>query len=119
MADEPNRWVQVRKRRLFVPFLYQNDHFAKTGSGQTWGKHTQKQTALGAGKVKGGWLQTPLWEEPTPYIAFFCFLFNKQDRSFAETGSGQTEEAYVYEMHFISYSKLPPVASLYRSIVLS
>ena len=27
---------------VFAPILYRNDHFAKTGSGQTWGKSTQK-----------------------------------------------------------------------------
>jgi hypothetical protein len=29
------RLVSVRKTALFVHFLYKNDHFAKTGSGQT------------------------------------------------------------------------------------
>ena len=26
------------KNGIFEPFIYKNDHFAKTGSGQTWGK---------------------------------------------------------------------------------
>jgi hypothetical protein len=31
------------KNGIFEPFifLYKNDHFAKTGSGQTWGKHSK------------------------------------------------------------------------------
>jgi hypothetical protein len=29
---------QVRKTPLFEPFIYKNDLFTKTGSGQTWGK---------------------------------------------------------------------------------
>jgi hypothetical protein len=31
------------KNGLVKPFLYKNDHFAKTGSGQTYGKHSQKR----------------------------------------------------------------------------
>jgi hypothetical protein len=28
----------VSKNGLFEPFIYKNEHFTKTGSGQTWGK---------------------------------------------------------------------------------
>ena len=34
---------QVRKTRLFAPFDTKNDRFAKTGSGQTLGKHSQRE----------------------------------------------------------------------------
>jgi hypothetical protein len=30
--------VVVRKTPLFAPFMYKNDHFTKTGSGQTKGE---------------------------------------------------------------------------------
>jgi hypothetical protein len=30
------------KTGIFEPFIYRNDHFAKTGSGQTWGKLKKK-----------------------------------------------------------------------------
>jgi hypothetical protein len=33
-SKEYNR-TKVNKTRLFEPFIYKNDHFAKTGSGQT------------------------------------------------------------------------------------
>eukprot|EP01046_Picozoa_sp_COSAG06_P049710 COSAG06_NODE_7710_length_2403_cov_93.648003_3_plen_69_part_00 len=29
-------YLLVRKTPLFEPFIYKNDHFTKTGSGQTW-----------------------------------------------------------------------------------
>ena len=36
--------IQVSKNGLFEPFIYKNDHFAKTGSGQTQGKqHSKKE----------------------------------------------------------------------------
>ena len=31
-----------------MPFVYKNDHFAKTGSGQTEGKHSKKDAFLQA-----------------------------------------------------------------------
>jgi hypothetical protein len=39
-ADAPSAYAAtdrtlVRKTALFAPFIYKNDHFAKTGSGQT------------------------------------------------------------------------------------
>jgi hypothetical protein len=33
----------VRKTPLYAPFYTRNDHFAKTGWGQTWGKHSKKR----------------------------------------------------------------------------
>jgi hypothetical protein len=36
-----------KETRLFaMPFVYKNDHFAKTGSGQTEGKHSKKDAFL-------------------------------------------------------------------------
>jgi hypothetical protein len=32
----------VSKSGLFEPFIYKNEHFTKTGSGQTWGKLHKK-----------------------------------------------------------------------------
>jgi hypothetical protein len=34
---DPDHWAfwLVRKTPLFAPFVYKNDHFTKTGSGQT------------------------------------------------------------------------------------
>ena len=32
----------VSKNGLFEPFIYENEHFTKTGSGQTQGKHSTK-----------------------------------------------------------------------------
>jgi hypothetical protein len=39
---QPHHGVSLRKTRLFEQFIYKNDHFAKTGSGQTWEKLRQK-----------------------------------------------------------------------------
>jgi hypothetical protein len=33
---------EVRKTLSFEPFYTKNDQFAKTGSGQTWGKHSKE-----------------------------------------------------------------------------
>jgi hypothetical protein len=51
--------VLVRKTPLFAPFVYKNDHFTKTGSGQTWGKHSKKVSGVflrcgSAGSIRGG-----------------------------------------------------------------
>jgi hypothetical protein len=35
LREELTEMKQVRKRRFFAPFCTKNDHFAKTGSGQT------------------------------------------------------------------------------------
>ena len=35
-------WDQVRSRPSLAPFYTENDHFTKTGSGQTQGKHSKK-----------------------------------------------------------------------------
>jgi hypothetical protein len=37
----------VRKTPLFAPFIYKNDHFTKTGSGQNIGK-VEKRVAFSA-----------------------------------------------------------------------
>ena len=34
---------EVRKTPSFEPFYTENDQFTKTGSGQTWGKHSKKR----------------------------------------------------------------------------
>jgi hypothetical protein len=39
---------EVRKTALVAPFMYKNEHFTKTGSGQTQGK-LQKRVAFCAG----------------------------------------------------------------------
>jgi hypothetical protein len=33
--------ILTAKNAIFAQFMYQNDRFAKTGSGQTWEKHTK------------------------------------------------------------------------------
>jgi hypothetical protein len=44
-----------KETRLFaMPFVYKNDHFAKTGSGQTEGKHSKKDAFLQAVAAGGG-----------------------------------------------------------------
>jgi sodium-coupled neutral amino acid transporter 2 len=40
---------RVSKNGLFEPFSYKNEHFTKTGSGQTLGKHSKKTTVFLAG----------------------------------------------------------------------
>jgi len=35
-----------------VPFLCKTDHFTKTGSGQTWGKHPKKCRFLAGGEAR-------------------------------------------------------------------
>ena len=35
-------WESGAKNACFAPFYTKNDHFAKTGSGQTWGKLEQR-----------------------------------------------------------------------------
>jgi hypothetical protein len=46
-APPPDTELLVRKMPLFAPFVYENDHFTKTGSGQTWEK--LRQVAIFAG----------------------------------------------------------------------
>jgi hypothetical protein len=38
LPGEISNVTWCEKTPLFAPFAYKNDHFAKTGSGQTWGK---------------------------------------------------------------------------------
>jgi|EP01046_Picozoa_sp_COSAG06_P092376 hypothetical protein len=37
-----------QETRPFAPFMYKNDHFTKTGSGQTWGKLKKGRASAGS-----------------------------------------------------------------------
>jgi hypothetical protein len=46
--------VTVRETPSFEPFIYKcskNDHFTKTGSGQTQGKHSKKERRFAQGEI--------------------------------------------------------------------
>jgi hypothetical protein len=36
----------IVKMMIFEPFIYKNEHFTKTGSGQTWGKLKKSATVF-------------------------------------------------------------------------
>jgi hypothetical protein len=58
--EERQRWV--RKTPLFEPFISKHDHFTKTGSGQTWGKHSKERDhAFCAGRPCAGGTDAGGW----------------------------------------------------------
>jgi hypothetical protein len=64
--------VCMRKRSLFFHFQYANDHFIKTGSGQTYGQSSSK-----------------MMTENDDQNDLFCPRSETDDES-TKTGSGQT-----------------------------
>jgi hypothetical protein len=45
----------VAKRQLFAPFVYKNDLIAKTGSGQTQGKHSKGELQASPWSTAATW----------------------------------------------------------------
>eukprot|EP01046_Picozoa_sp_COSAG06_P027754 COSAG06_NODE_2468_length_6806_cov_3.728940_3_plen_77_part_00 len=76
--------------------MYKNDHFTKTGSGQTWGKHSTNRRCIFLGVEKAdilrylllyhyGGVYADLGEKTPPFGRFYT-----KKEHFTKTGSGQT-----------------------------
>jgi hypothetical protein len=66
--------------------MYKNDDFTKTGSGQTWGKHLNKDRFVGVRvRVLGDHLRCSGMDN-----AYFALTFDTGNQLFTRTGSGQT-----------------------------
>ena len=57
----PPAMLGKRRNATFaMPFMYKLDHFTKTGSGQTWGKHPKRETCVYY--IAGVWnWNAPMW----------------------------------------------------------
>jgi hypothetical protein len=80
----------VSKNGLFEPFIYKNDHFTKTGSGQTWGK-LQKRTFFLRNYSCFAWIFAGGAAFGLVRERLFCAMFYTKTRTFTKTGSGQTQ----------------------------
>jgi hypothetical protein len=70
-------WLPAAKTAIFEQYIYENDHFAKTGSGQTWVK-LKKSGVFRTGR--GRCISESRPGSPvrsigacSTYAAFFCF----------------------------------------------
>eukprot|EP01046_Picozoa_sp_COSAG06_P014014 COSAG06_NODE_858_length_11909_cov_6.018036_6_plen_264_part_00 len=90
---------QVRTRIYFAPFLYKNDHFTETGSGQTQAKHSNSKTEMRF-SLQMGLFPSACVELldrsvrkmpfcPPFYTRGKLIIFNPKNDQFTKTGSGQ------------------------------
>jgi hypothetical protein len=125
---------EVRNTPHLHRFIVQNDHFAKTGSGQTLRKCSQNQVVVFAGALPqiDWWCTADLWWEAAlrrgirtvvinkgvDTVFFFSFpffsilqpRFHVESDDFTKTGSGHTQKQVILYLY-----KLRTSISLYKA----